>query len=103
MRGWRRRSLRRLLVSLGEQTELIDTGRANLIDNGDHVAVLGASIAFDVNGLVKAGGEAIFNLPGEIGLECLCVAEIDVPIASDSHNDGIVFFGVLHFIGLVPW
>src|SRR2546430_20577 len=65
IRGWRRSSRSLLLIFLGEQTELIDTGRANFIDNGDHVAVLGASIALNVNGLVKTRSEE-----RRVGKEC---------------------------------
>src|SRR5437016_2170203 len=101
IRGWRRSSRFTLLVFLGEQTELIDTGRANLIDNGDHVAVLGASIALNVNGLVKTGRDAILDLSGDIFLADLRVAEKNAAIASDGHYDGILLVGVLHLVGVV--
>src|SRR5947208_9496101 len=100
IRGWRRSSRSLLLIFLGEQTELIDTGRANFIDNGDHVAVLGASIALNVNGLVKTGRDAILDLSGDIFLAHLSVAEKNAAIASDGHHDGIVLVGVLHLVGV---
>src|SRR2546430_265860 len=101
IRGWRRSSRFFLLVFLGEQTELIDTGRANLIDNGDNVAVLGASIALDVNGLVNTGRDAILDLSGDIFLADLSVAEKNAAIASDGHYYGIVLVGVLHLVGVL--
>src|SRR5436190_8299962 len=100
IRGWRRSSRSLLLVFLGEQTELIDTGRANFIDHGDHVALLGASIALNVNGLVKTGRDAILDLSGDIFLAHLSVAEKNAAIASDGHYDGIVLVGVLHLVSV---
>ncbi len=56
------------MIFLGEQPELIDAGRADLIDDGHDVAILGASIALDVNGLVQTGGDAILDQTGEMGV-----------------------------------
>src|ERR1700687_6147164 len=99
IRGRRRRTI--LLVFLGEQTELIDAGRANLIDDGDNFAVLRTSIALDVNGLVKAGGDAILDLTGEIFLGHLSVAKVDFAVAGDGDDDGVVLVRILHVPGVV--
>src|SRR6266404_497672 len=68
IRRGRRRSCFVLLVLLGEQTELIDTSRANLVDNGNDVAILRACIALDVNGLVQTSGETILHLARDVFL-----------------------------------
>src|SRR5882762_6788142 len=100
IRRWRRRRTI-LLVFLGEQTELIDAGGANLIDDGDDFAILRASIALHVNGLVKTSGDAILDLTGEIFLGHLSVAKVDFAVAGDGDDDGVVLVRVLHVPGVV--
>src|SRR6266704_3341342 len=69
VRRRRRRSCLSFLVPLGEQTELIDTGGANLVDDRDNVAILGARIALDINGFVQAAGKTILDLARQIFLQ----------------------------------
>src|SRR5258708_12283251 len=100
IRGRRRRRTI-LLVFLGEQTELIDAGRANLIDDGDDFAVLRASIALDVNGLVKTRGDAILDLTGEIFLGHLRLPKVDFALPAHAAADGVSLLRVLHVPGVI--
>src|SRR5713226_2679730 len=97
----RTRSWHTLLHLLGQQPKLIDTGRTDLVDNGDDITVFGSSITLHVNGLVNAIGDAILDLTGKVFLLHLCVANENPAIASNGHDNGVVLVGVLHFAGIL--
>src|SRR6266700_3537155 len=101
IRRRRRRSCLSFLVPLGEQTELIDTGGANLVDDGDNVAILGARIALDINGFVQAAGKTILDLARQIFLQHLRVAKVYLSVTSNGYDNGVIFVGVLHVAGIV--
>src|SRR6266487_1020163 len=101
IRGRRRRSCLSFLVPLGEQTELIDTGGANLVDDGDNIAILGARIALDINGLVQPAGKTILDLARQIFLQHLRVAQVYLAVTSNGYDNGVILVGVLHVAWIV--
>src|SRR5712692_3673306 len=64
----RRRRRRTSLVPFGQQADLVDSRRANFIHDRDHIAILGARIAFYIHRLVQAVGDTILNLRGDLFL-----------------------------------
>src|SRR5713101_1671859 len=92
-RRWRRCGS---LVPLGQEADLIDACRADFVDDGDHVAILGARVAFHVHGFVQTVGNAVLDLRGDFFLENLGSAKKDVTVASYGDNDGVLFIGILH-------
>src|SRR5260221_3333201 len=59
--GRRRRRCSGLFRAFGQQTQLIDTSRANLVHDGNHVAVLGPGIPLEIDRLVQFVGNTAFN------------------------------------------
>ena len=74
----------------GQKAKLIDASRTDFVDDGDDGAVLGASIAFDVDGFVELIGDLVFNLRRDLFFGDLVVAEVDVVVARDRNDDGVV-------------
>ena len=95
--GSRRRPLF-TLVLLGQKAELIDACGPDFIHDRNHIAVLRSSVALHVHGLVEAIGDAILDLPGDVFFSRLGMAKIDVAIARDRHDDGIILVRILHFV-----
>src|ERR1700739_214404 len=97
---WRRRRTT-LFIAFGQQTQLIDAGRANLVDDGDNGAIFGPSIALQVHGLIQLAGNAVLHLSGQVRFLYLGVAKEDISVASNSHHDRIFLVGILHVPGSV--
>src|SRR5580704_19115295 len=99
--GRRRRRPAFLLILLGQQPQLIDAGRADFVHHCHNVAVLGSSIALNVNSLIETGGQHVFNLSGDIFLSDLRVLKVDRSISSDRYDNRVILVSVLHFLGVV--
>src|SRR6267142_3371547 len=97
--GRRRRRRSSLFRTFGQQTQLIDTGRANLVHDRHHVAVLGARVAFEIDRLVQFVGNAVLHLSGKVSFLDLGIAEEDVAVTSDRNDHCIFLVGFLHVPG----
>src|SRR4029077_11361823 len=62
----RRRRRRALLVPVGQQADLVDPRRTDFVDDGNHIAILGARVAFYVYGLVQTVRDAVLDLRGDL-------------------------------------
>src|SRR5437763_8156074 len=101
VRLWGRRRRRVSLVALCQQTDLIDTRRADFVYNGDHVAILGARVALHIDGLFQPAGDAVLHFSGNFFFLDLRVAQENVAVAGNRYDDGILFIGILHVLVVV--
>src|SRR5271169_2787169 len=60
-----RRGLTFFLILFGEQAEIVHTGGANFVHGLDDLAVLGASVGADEDGLVNAVGKLVLDGGGD--------------------------------------
>src|SRR5271165_2860039 len=96
----RRRWFRRGVGLLGQQAELIHASGADFVYRADDVAVLGARVALHVHGLVQTTGNAVLDLVGKVGLFGSGTTQEDFSITCNSHDDGVILIGGLHFMGI---
>jgi hypothetical protein len=87
-----------LLVAFGQQAELIHTSGANFVHNGNHVAVLGASVALEVHGFVRLFADAVLDLPCKSAF-CTWLLPRRCCRRGYRHDDRIILIGVLHVLG----
>ena len=68
----------------GHQADVIHTRGTNFIHHLDHIAVLGATVTLDEDGLVQFVGDEVTDLIRNLGDVGLGVAQVDVPARRDA-------------------
>src|ERR1700744_1779827 len=81
---WRRRRRSALLILLGQQTEVIDAGRANFVYGLHHIAIFRAGVGPNKHGLVQAVGDLVFHSGGDLGKLDLLAAQVQTTVTLDS-------------------
>ena len=99
---WRRWSGAATLFGLvREQADVVHARGANFVHHLDHIAVLGATVALDENGLVQSVGDAVANLLGDLRNIGFVVAQVNVPAGGNANDHGVILVGIGHIIGIV--
>src|SRR5271156_5364826 len=97
-RWWR---LGALLLLVGQQTQLVDSGGPDVVHHRHHRSELGPGISADEHALVKAVGQAVFHLLRKLIGWGLVVAEEDFSVSHDRHNQRIFLVGIRHLLRIV--
>src|SRR5580698_10742722 len=97
-RRWR---LGSSFLLVGQQTQLVDSGGADVVHYRHHRSELGPGISADEYALVKAVSQAVLHLLRKLIGRGLVIAEEDLSISHDRHNQSIFLVGVRHLLRIV--
>src|SRR6185312_14239185 len=86
---------------LGEQAQLIDSCRTNVIHNRYNGSVLRASVSLHVNALVGLVGQTIADFIAELVGAQLVVIQIDLIVTRDGDQDCVFFIRIRHLLRIV--
>jgi hypothetical protein len=88
---------------VGEQSDVVNAGGPNFINDLDDIAVFRAAITLDKDGLIDAALDAIAHLRSHLIERGFLAADKDIAAAGNSDDDGVVFIGTLAISTDIPF